>query len=64
MPIFQTLKGPVSTESLGLILPHEHLFVDLRGPFAPNYGEAEPEAAYNLVKPYLEAAEAASIVRL
>ncbi|MBA3870343.1 MAG: phosphotriesterase [Anaerolineae bacterium] len=61
MPILQTLKGAVSTDSLGLMLPHEHLFVDLRGPFAPNYGEAEPEAVYNLVKPYLEAAEAAGV---
>ena len=44
MAMLQTIKGLVSTESLGLMLPHEHLFVDLRGPFAPHYGEAEPEA--------------------
>ncbi len=61
MPILQTLKGPVSTGSLGLILPHEHLFVDLRGPFAPHYGEAEPQAVAHLMKPYLDAAQAAGV---
>jgi phosphotriesterase-related protein len=61
MPILQTLKGPVSTDSLGLMLPHEHLFVDLRGPIAPNYGEAEPEAVAHLMKPYLDAIEAAGV---
>src|SRR4051812_31446096 len=61
MPIFQTLKGQVSTDSLGFILPHEHLFVDLRGPFAPSYGEAEPEAVAQLVKPHLDAIQALGV---
>lgn len=61
MAMLQTIKGLVSTESLGLMLPHEHLFVDLRGPFAPHYGEAEPEAVANLMKPYLDAAQAVGV---
>lgn len=61
MPVLQTLKGPVSTETLGFMLPHEHLFVDLRGPFAPNYSQAEPEAVWHLVKPYLDEAQAAGV---
>ncbi len=61
MAMLQTIKGLVSTESLGLMLPHEHLFVDLRGPFAPHYGEAEPEAVAHLMKPYLDAAQAAGV---
>ncbi len=61
MAILQTIKGPISTDSLGLMLPHEHLFVDLRGPFAPNYAEADPEAVAQLVKPYLDAIQAAGV---
>jgi len=61
MPILQTIKGPISTDSLGFMLPHEHLFVDLRGPFAPDYGEADPQAVGQLVKPYLDAAQAAGV---
>lgn len=59
--ILQTIKGAVSTDTLGLMLPHEHLFVDLRGPFAPHYGEAEPEAVVRLIKPYLDTAQAAGV---
>ena len=32
MKKLQTVTGPVDIDSLGLILPHEHLFTDLRGP--------------------------------
>jgi len=28
-----TVTGPVTTDSLGIILPHEHLFIDLRNQF-------------------------------
>ncbi len=38
----QTVKGQVGMEDLGLILPHEHLFTDLRGPLAPGYAQADP----------------------
>lgn len=61
MAVLQTIKGPVAIDRLGLMLPHEHLFVDLRGPFAPGYGEAEPHAVAQLMKPCLEAAQAAGV---
>lgn len=61
MAVLQTIKGTVATDTLGLMLPHEHLFVDLRGPFAPGYGEADPEAVGRLMQPYLEAAQAAGV---
>ncbi|MEZ4668649.1 MAG: esterase [Anaerolineae bacterium] len=61
MVMLQTVKGPVAVDSLGLILPHEHLFVDLRGPLAPDYGEADPQAVAALMKPYLDAAHAAGV---
>ena len=40
----QTIKGPVEIDSLDLILPHEHLFTDLRGPHVPDYAQGEPSA--------------------
>lgn len=61
MPILQTVKGPISIDSLGFMLPHEHLFVDLHGPFAPGYGEADPQTVGQLVKPYLDAAQVAGV---
>jgi phosphotriesterase-related protein len=53
-----TIKGPVEVDSLGLILPHEHLFTDLRGPHIPEYAQGEPSAVVQVVEPYL--AEASS----
>lgn len=53
----RTVKGDVAVEGLGLMLPHEHLFVDLRGPSAPGYAEADPEAVVQVMRPHLEAIE-------
>lgn len=60
----QTVNGDVPVESLGLILPHEHLFVDLRGPQVAGYGEGEPEMVARLLLPALRAAEAAGVTAL
>ncbi len=62
--IIRTVKGDVAVESLGVMLPHEHLFVDLRGPTAPNYAVADPEAVVRVVKPHLEAAQAAGVTAM
>ena len=59
-----TIQGPVEIEALGLILPHEHLFTDLRGPAIPGYAQAEPEAVIRVVKPHLEDASAAGVTAL
>lgn len=48
-----TIKGPVDIDTLGLVLPHEHLFTDLRGPHIPEYAQAEPSAVVQVVEPYL-----------
>ncbi|MBZ0289133.1 MAG: esterase [Anaerolineae bacterium] len=53
----RTLKGDVAVDTLGLMLPHEHLFVDLRGPFAERYAVADPEAVRQVMQPYLDAIE-------
>ncbi len=59
-----TLTGPVEMDSLGLILPHEHLFTDLRGPTVPGYAQGDPAAVVSVVKPYLEEAAAAGVTAL
>jgi len=35
-----TVRGPVAADELGIVLPHEHLFIDLRNQFTP---VADPE---------------------
>ncbi len=60
----QTVKGPVEAGSLGLILPHEHLVTDLRGPQTPGYARAEPPSVLQVVKPYLEQAFAVGVTAL
>ncbi|HEX6034121.1 MAG TPA: esterase [Anaerolineales bacterium] len=59
-----TLKGPIEADSLGLILPHEHLFTDLRGPHVPDYAWGDPSMVVNAVEPYLEEAAAAGVTAL
>jgi phosphotriesterase-related protein len=59
-----TLTGPVDLGSLGLILPHEHLFTDLRGPSVADYARAYPSAVAKVVQPYLEEAAAAGVTAL
>jgi phosphotriesterase-related protein len=59
-----TVKGPVDVEALGLILPHEHLFTDLRGPHVPDYARADPQAVVKVVLPYLEATSGAGVTAL
>ena len=48
-----TVAGAVDIDTLGLILPHEHLFTDLRGPLVSGYAQAEPEAVVSVVGPFL-----------
>src|SRR6266498_543965 len=59
-----TLTGAVEIESLGLILPHEHLFTDLRGPSVPGYAQGDPSAVVDVVKPYLDEVAAAGVTAL
>jgi phosphotriesterase-related protein len=60
----QTITGPAEAGDLGLILPHEHLFTDLRGPTAPGYAQAEVEHVVGLVGPYIQAALAAGVTAM
>ena len=59
-----TIKGPIEIDALDLILPHEHLFTDLRGPWIADYARGEPAAVVKVVEPYLAEASAAGITAL
>ena len=61
--LFTTL-GPLGADDLGMILPHEHVFVDLRTWDQPGYGEADPEDVIRLMTPEIEAARAAGITAI
>jgi phosphotriesterase-related protein len=56
-----TTLGPKSLEELGMILPHEHVFVDLRTWDQPGYAEADPADVIALMVPELEKARAAGV---
>lgn len=60
----QTIKGTVNPDSLGLILPHEHLFTDLRGPTAADYAQRDPESVVRVVAPYLADAAALGVTAM
>jgi phosphotriesterase-related protein len=56
-----TTAGAISESAAGLILPHEHIFTDLRGPDKPGYGEAAPAEVIRVMKPLLEEAKRAGV---
>src|SRR5690606_24894574 len=59
-----TTLGPRSVDELGMILPHEHVFVDLRSWDQPGYGEADPDDVVRLMTPEIEAARAAGVTAI
>jgi phosphotriesterase-related protein len=61
--LFTTL-GPLRKDQLGMILPHEHVFVDLRTPDKPGYAEANAAEVVALMAPQIEAIKAQGITAL
>ena len=61
--LFTTL-GPRSKAELGMILPHEHVFVDLRTPDQPGYAKAEAADVVALMAPQIEAIKAQGVTAL
>jgi phosphotriesterase-related protein len=55
-PVLHTTLGPRVRSELGLILPHEHVFVDLRTPDRPGHGEAPEADVVALMAPQVRAA--------
>ncbi|MCI0534107.1 MAG: hypothetical protein L0Z50_02650 [Verrucomicrobiales bacterium] len=47
----QTTQGPVTPGAGLLVLPHEHLFTDLRGPTTPGYAVADVEDVLRVMTP-------------
>jgi phosphotriesterase-related protein len=64
MPHLITTLGPRSAEDLGMILPHEHLFVDLRTGEPPGFAEAAPQDVIARMGPELERARSAGMTAL
>jgi phosphotriesterase-related protein len=50
---FETTRGPVLADGLGIVLPHEHIFTDLRGPTTPGYGQANAADVVRVMAPLL-----------
>jgi len=59
-----TTLGPKSAAELGMILPHEHVFVDLRTWDQPGYGEAKADDVVRLMVPEIEKAKAFGITAM
>lgn len=64
MPRLITTLGPRTAGELGLILPHEHVFVDLRTPDQPGYAEAETDDVIRLMAPEIHKAQAAGVTTM
>ena len=64
MPTLITTLGPKKADELGLILPHEHVFVDLRTPDQPGYAQADAAAVIALMAPEIERARASGVTAL
>jgi phosphotriesterase-related protein len=56
-----TTLGPKGSAELGMILPHEHIFVDLRTWDTPGYAQAETEEVIRLMAPELTRAREAGV---
>ena len=64
MATIMTTLGPMGADDLGMILPHEHVFVDLRTWDQPGYSEADPAAVVALMAPEIERARAAGVTAI
>ena len=64
MPVLHTTLGALDAPPSGIILPHEHIFVDLRTPDAPNHGVAAELSVVERMAPELERARAAGVAML
>jgi phosphotriesterase-related protein len=59
MTHLQTVLGPVDVNDLGLILPHEHLFIG-----GTDADEVDPNDVLRLMGPYLDLAQGAGVTAL
>jgi len=59
-----TTLGAMGADEVGMILPHEHVFVDLRTWDQPGYAEADPADVIALMGPELEKAREAGVAAI
>ena len=59
-----TTLGPKSLDELGMILPHEHIFVDLRTWDQPGFAQADPADVIALMGPEIAKVQAAGVTAL
>lgn len=59
-----TTLGKRTKDQLGMILPHEHIFVDLRQGNPPGFAEAEPQDVINMMAPEIEKIKALGVTAL
>jgi len=59
-----TTLGPKGADELGMILPHEHVFVDLRTWDQPGYAQAEASEVIELMAPEIARAQAAGVTAI
>jgi phosphotriesterase-related protein len=59
-----TTLGPKGADEITTILPHEHVFVDLRTWDQPGYAEADRAAVIALMAPEIERARAAGVTAI
>jgi phosphotriesterase-related protein len=64
MTHLHTTLGHKTKDDLGLILPHEHIFVDLGATNRPDFGQADPRDVITLMGPQIEAAKASGATAL
>jgi phosphotriesterase-related protein len=59
-----TTLGPIGHDRLGMILPHEHVYVDLRTPDQPGYASGEAADVVALMAPEIEKIKALGVTAL
>jgi phosphotriesterase-related protein len=59
-----TTLGPRRADELGIVLPHEHVFVDLRTSEQPGYAQAEPADVIEVMAPEIERARQAGVTAI
>jgi len=64
MTSIPTTLGPKRSDELGLILPHEHIFVDLRTLDTPGFAQADVEQVVQLMTPEIEKAQAVGVTAI
>jgi phosphotriesterase-related protein len=64
MSVLHTTLGPHRRDQLGMILPHEHVFVDLRTPDQPGHGQADAADVVALMAPQVVAAAEAGVTAI